>query len=121
MTRKWLLSLDLAAIMVFVVVGRSNHNSGESVGGILHTAGPFLLAVVFGWAVVRAWLDPTSLRVGLEMVGVTVVVGTVLRRSAFGDSAELSFVLVTAAFLTLFMVGWRLAVRLAERRRPIGA
>jgi hypothetical protein len=55
------------------------------------------------------------------MVAVTVVVGMVLRRSVFGDGTELSFVLVTAAFLTLFMVGWRVAVRLAERRRPVGA
>ena len=117
--RRWLLSLDVVAIMVFVIVGRFNHGSAESVGGILHTAGPFLLAVVFGWALVRAWLDPVSLRVGVEMVGVTVVVGMVLRRSVFGGGTELSFVLVTAAFLTLFMVGWRVVVHLAARRRPV--
>ncbi len=114
--RKWLLCLDVFSIMVCVIVGLANHGSSESVGGIFHAAGPFLLAVVFGWAVVRAWLDPASLRVGIQMVGVTVVVGLVLRRSAFGDSTEISFSLVTAAFLTLFMVGWRLLVRLAYRR-----
>ncbi|MDH3731198.1 MAG: DUF3054 domain-containing protein [Acidimicrobiia bacterium] len=119
--RKWLLSFDVLAIMVFVIVGRSNHGSEQSIGGVLSTAAPFLLAVVFGWVLVRAWLDPASLRVGVEMVGVTVVVGMVLRRSAFGDGTEPSFVLVTAAFLTLFMVGWRLVVLLSDRRHPVGA
>jgi hypothetical protein len=38
----------------------------------------------------------------------------------FGDGTATSFVIVTTLFLTLFLVGWRLAYALLERRsRPV--
>lgn len=107
---KWLLSLDVTSVMVFVIVGRSTHGSAESVGGILHTAVPFLAALIFAWMVVRAWNDPIGLRTGLAVVMGTVAVGILMRGLVFGDGTDPSFQLVTAAFLTLFMIGWRMLV-----------
>ena len=45
---KWVLTYDVAGVLVFVVAGRANHGSEETVTGILHTAGPFLIALVLG-------------------------------------------------------------------------
>lgn len=119
--KKWLLSYDVGSVLVFVIAGRSNHGAEESAAGILHTAGPFLIALVLGWAVARAWQDPASLQVGAKVLAVTVVVGLLLRRFVFDDGTELTFVLVATAFLALFLMGWRLGAMVADRRRRVAA
>lgn len=113
---KWLLSYDLAGVLVFVVAGRANHGAEETAAGVLHTAGPFLIALVVGWVVTRAWDDPVSLRTGAGVVAITVALGMVLRRFLFDDGIQASFVLVAAAFLTLFLLGWRLGAATVRRR-----
>ncbi|NNC92346.1 MAG: DUF3054 domain-containing protein [Acidimicrobiia bacterium] len=115
--KKWLLSYDLVSVLVFVIAGRSNHGAEESATGILHTAGPFLIALAIGWLAARAWQDPASLQTGARVLAVTVVGGLVLRRFVFDDGTQLAFLLVAAAFLTLFLMGWRLGAVVAGRRR----
>jgi hypothetical protein len=45
--------------------------------------------------------------------------GMLLRHFVFEDGTAVDFVLVATAFLTLFLVGWRLlARRLVANRRP---
>ena len=114
--KRWLLSYDLASVLVFVIAGRSNHGAEETATGILHTAGPFLIALGIGWVVMRAWEDPASLRVGAGVLAVTVVVGMLVRRLVFDDGIQLSFVLVATAFLALFLLGWRIGAGIAHRR-----
>ncbi len=46
----------------------------------------------------------------------TLVAGMVLRNVVFGDGTATSFVIVAALFLALFLIGWRLAFGLIERR-----
>lgn len=113
---KWLLSYDVAGVLVFVVAGRANHGAEETATGILHTAGPFLIALGLGWLVMRAWQDPASLRTGAGVLVVTIVVGLLLRRFVFDDGIQLSFVLVATAFLTLFLLGWRVGGLVGKRR-----
>ena len=115
MRRPWLLSIDLTSVVVFVAVGRASH--GEDVSGFLHTAAPFLIAVVVGWVVMRAWRTPSAVRTGIGVVATTLVAGMALRHFVFDDGTALSFMVVAAAFLTLFLVGWRVAVGLVDRRR----
>jgi hypothetical protein len=119
--KKWLLSYDVASVLVFVVAGRSNHGAEESAAGILHTAGPFLIALLVGWVAARAWQNPASLQVGARVLAVTVLGGMLLRRFVFDDGTRLSFVLVAAAFLTLFLMGWRVGAMVANRRRQVPA
>ncbi len=114
---KWLLSFDTTSVVVFVLAGRSTHHQAGTTGA-LRTAAPFLIALGIGWIVTRAWDDPASIRTGLGVVASTFVVGMVLRRSVFDDGTALSFLLVAAAFLTLFMVGWRMIALTIERRTP---
>jgi len=119
--KKWLLSYDLASVLVFVIAGRSNHGAEETATGILHTAGPFLIALALGWVVTRAWQDPASLRVGAGVLATTVIGGMLLRRFVFDDGTQLSFLFVATAFLTLFLLGWRVGAVLAQRRHTINA
>jgi len=117
---KWLLSLDVTSVLVFVIAGRNTHGSSESAAGVLHTAAPFLIALVFGWAIVRAWNHPLEIRTGLAVAVATVAVGISLRHIAFDYGVALSFQIVALAFITTFMIGWRLvalgALRWAHRR-----
>ena len=119
--KRYVLGYDIASVLVFVIAGRSNHGAEETAQGILHTAGPFLVALAVGWLVTRAWRDPASLRVGGAVVAVTVAVGMVLRKVVFDDGTELSFVLVATAFLTLFLLGWRLGAGVMDRRQTIAS
>ena len=114
MTKFAPFAVDLAAVLVFVAVGRRSHDEASSITGYLLTASPFLLGVAASWvalAVARpdGWLVPA-----VVTWIVTVAIGVLLRRFAFGDGAPTSFVVVTTIVLALLIVGGRaLAERLA--------
>ena len=106
--KKWLLSYDLASVLVFVDC-RSLQSRGRRIGGG-HT--PYGRPVsdcprarmggstgLAGSGLAARW------RAGV--LAVTVVVGMLLRRFVFDDGTQLSFILVATAFLTLFLLGWR--------------
>ena len=111
MPRTALLSFDVTSVLVFVAMGRSTHESGTSFAGFLETAAPFVIALVVGWTVTRAWRDPTGLVTGAGVVATTLVIGMLLRKVVWDDGTALSFVIVATAFLTLFLIGWRLVAR----------
>ena len=66
-------ALDVASLLLFVVIGRRNHEEGESVAGIVETAAPFLIGLAVAWLVVRAWRWPTALLTGLALWPITVL------------------------------------------------
>ena len=109
--------LDVAAVLVFVVIGRANHGHGEAVAGVASTAWPFLGGLAVGWLAARAWRRPA----GLWPSGVaawlgTVAVGMALRVLA-GQGTALSFIVVALVFLGLFLLGWRLVARYVPASR----
>jgi Protein of unknown function (DUF3054) len=108
--QRWPVGADLAAVLVFVLVGRHSHGEGEGVAGVLRTLWPFAAGLGVGWAgVTRLGWVGTSLRTGLFVGLVTAWLGLVLR-AVSGQGVALSFAVVATVFLTLFLVGWR-AVR----------
>jgi hypothetical protein len=112
-----LLLLDLAAVLVFAVIGRTSH--AEDVAGTLATAAPFAAGAVVGVLVARAWRDPLAWRSGLLVWAGAVVVGLALRVLITGR-LPLSFVVVTTVALGVLVLGWRAVARLvtaAGRRR----
>jgi len=107
------LVLDCCCVLAFVIIGRASHERGESLGGIVSTAWPFLAGLACGWLAVRAWRRP----LGLFPAGIgawlgTVAAGMVLRVVA-GQGTAVAFVLVALGFLGLFLLGWRLVPRVA--------
>ena len=110
---------DVAVVVVFVVIGRSAHARGLTVGGVASTAWPFLVGLGAGWAVLVARrARPASAWAGAAACGATVAVGMALRVVA-GQGTAAAFVLVALAFLGAAMEGWR-AVLAASRRRLRG-
>jgi uncharacterized membrane protein (GlpM family) len=109
--------LDLASVVVFVVLGRRSHDEAETIAGTLKVAAPFLIALVAGWASVRAWRKPADLRIGVVVWAVTVGLGMILRNLLFDRGTAGSFVVVAGVFLALFLLGWRAVAGVVLRRR----
>ncbi len=104
-------AIDAGLVTAFVAIGRNNHDEDPGVIGLLSTAAPFLVGLVVGWLVAKAWDDPMPIRKGLIIWPITVAVGMIGRRLV-GDGTALSFVIVATVFLGVTLVGWR-AARLA--------
>lgn len=122
------LVADVVAVLIFTLIGRLSHGENASLRGLATTAWPFLAGLAFGW--VRSLLDnaqrrrrarepfgPMSVPAGVRIWLATVIIGMAFR-FASGAGVEVSFVIVTAVVLGLFIVGWRFLTRLATRLRP---
>ena len=109
--------LDVLLVIVFAAAGRASHDEANPVLGALLTAWPFLVGTVIGWVVVRllrkSW--PLEVGPGITVWFSTVLIGMALRQ-ATGLGTAATFVLVAAAVLALFLIGWRALVTLVLRR-----
>jgi FtsH-binding integral membrane protein len=110
--------LDCCCVLLFVIIGRASHTKGESLGGIASTAWPFLAGLAGGWLAARAWRRPSG-PLGLWPAGVGAWLGAaalgMVFRVASGQGTAAAFIVVALAFLGLFLLGWRLVVRLGGR------
>ena len=108
---------DLLCVLVFVVVGKVDHETGTAVAAVAGTAWPFLGGMVLGWVVTLAWRTPVRIwPSGVFVWAVTIAGGMVLRLLS-GEGAPTSFVVVMASFLAVTMLGWRAIALLVSRRR----
>lgn len=110
------LGIDVFSVTLFVAIGRREHERDSAIAGLIGTATPFIIALGVAWLVLRAWHRPTDWRTGVGVWAITLVAGMLLRNLVFGDGTATSFVIVATVFLALFLVGWRLAYGLFERR-----
>jgi amino acid transporter len=110
--------IDMVAILVFVMLGRkSHHEDGSFVAATLKVAGPFLIALVAGWIVARAWKAPTAFNTGIQIWLVTIVGGMLLRHFAFSKGTATAFIIVASTFTLVFLVGWRMLWEWRAARR----
>ncbi|MEZ5095959.1 MAG: DUF3054 domain-containing protein [Nocardioides sp.] len=104
---RW-LTLDLVLVSVFAAVGRLSHDEALTRSGWWHTAWPFLVGTLAGWALLGFGRQrPASTSGGVVVVLGTVVVGMLARRLA-GQGTAVSFVVVATVVLTVLLVGARL-------------
>ncbi|SMH46341.1 Protein of unknown function [Rathayibacter oskolensis] len=109
-------AIDAVLVLVFVLIGRRNHDEGSELLGLLTTLWPFLVGLVLGWLLSRSWRAPDRIvSSGLVVWGTTVVAGMLLR-IASGQGVQWSFVLVTAIVLAVLLLGRRALTRLVGRR-----
>ncbi len=114
MTResRFALGFDLLAVLIFVAIGRRNHDEGgNAVLEALRVAAPFLIAAVGTWSVFRLWNDPFSQRSAIIVSVGTILVGMVLRKFVFDRGTATAFVIVATVTLGLLFNGWRAAWR----------
>ncbi len=107
----WSLVADVVSIVVFVAIGRRNHDEDTGLDGIFGTATPFLLALLVTWLVTIAWRDPLSVRTGAIVWVGTVALGMVLRKFVFDDGTATAFVFVATVFVGAVVNGWRALAR----------
>jgi DUF3054 family protein len=111
------LAADLAAVTIYVLVGRLSHDESVSASGLLSTAWPFLVGIVGGYIGIALTRWPTlSLRGGAVITVKTFVIGLVLRYGVAEDATPFSFVVVTIVVLAVLMLGWRVAALAVLRR-----
>lgn len=115
------LLVDAVLVLLFATIGRRSHAEGLTVGGVLDTAWPFLAGVLLGHVVVlglrlRSWVLPAG-----AVVWVAAVAGGMLLRRATGDGTDPAFVVVATLTLGVFLLGWRLVIRIGGRRRTPSA
>jgi hypothetical protein len=115
--RRYSLIFDLVWILLFVAIGRSAHQHGVTFSGMALTTWPFAVGLTVGWVLTwrRRRTGDTPLD-GFVIVLITVAVGMVLRVVS-GQGTAFAFILVAIAFLSLFMVGWRLVAKVLINRR----
>ena len=107
-------------MLAFVAIGRASHHDGESAGGLVSTAWPFLAGLGTGLVVTRAWRRPEAIvPAGLGAWLGAVIVGMVLRVVA-GQGTAPAFIVVALTFLGLFLLGWRAVLTVFRRSRPAG-
>lgn len=114
-------AIDAILVVVFVLIGRRNHEEGFALAGVLTTLWPFLVGLAVGWLVFRAWRSP--LRVVWTGIGIwmsTVTLGMLLRL-ATGQGTVFSFVIVATVVLGVFLLGWRAIALFGARRRSVTA
>jgi hypothetical protein len=109
--------LDVVAVLAFAAGGRATHSADSPLTAVLTIAWPFLVGLVVGWVLLRAWRRPLAAwPTGLILWVTTWVVGMALR-VATGEGLATAFLVVSAAFLLATLVGWRLVASLVLRGR----
>lgn len=107
----WSAVTDVLCIVIFVAIGRENHDEGEAVSGIFRVAAPFVIAAVVGWLASQAWKKPLDLQTGAIIWLTTIILGMILRHFVFDDGTATAFIIVATVFLCAFLNGWRAIVR----------
>ncbi|MHA3683922.1 DUF3054 domain-containing protein [Leucobacter sp. HY1910] len=110
---------DIALVVLFAALGRSEHARDASLLGLGQTAWPFLAGLAIMWLMTLAFRRPLAIvRTGVPVWLGTVAIGMLLRL-ATGSGTALPFVLVATGTLAVFLLGWRAIAALAARlRRP---
>jgi hypothetical protein len=107
---------DVVCVAVFTLVGTLNHGSATSAGHVAGVGVPFLLGLAVGWLAARAWRGPAQVWPTGVAVWAATVVGGLLLRPVLGGGFAVSFAVVTAVFLGVTMLGWRVMDTVARRR-----
>ena len=103
-------------MVLFVAIGRRNHDESTAIDGIATVAAPFLIALAVAWLSSRAWRTPGSMRTSLIVWLVTVFGGLELRHFVFDRGTAMPFVVVATLVLGVLIVGGRYVLNLRLKR-----
>jgi hypothetical protein len=113
------VGLDVFVVILFVAIGRRNHEESSALADVLETGAPFLIGLAIGWLATRAWRRPSTLPVGLVVWPVTVLAGMIVRRAVFDRGTATAFVVVATVFLGAGLLGWRALAGVVDERRRV--
>ena len=108
--------VDVVAVVVFVAIGRRNHNEGTALSGIIGVAAPFLIALGISWVGLRTWREPFNRASLVATWVITVVIGLLLRRLIFDRGIATAFIIVATITLGVLLgLGRKLSHRLSAK------
>lgn len=110
------LVADALAVLLFVAIGLLQHGIGLTGSSLGLVAWPFGVGMLVGHLAIRSWRAPFSIWPHGVFVWAITVVAAMAIRSLFGAGTEVSFIIVTAVVLGVFMLGWRAIARFVTRR-----
>ena len=113
-SRLWSVVADVVVVLIFVAIGRRNHDGAVDAEGVLDVAAPFLIALAATWAAIALRprpLDPIAAPTGLIMWIGVIVLRMILRKVAFDGGTATAFVIVATVFLGVGFNGWRAIIR----------
>jgi len=100
--------VDVVAVVVFIAIGRRNHDEGTAISGVLSVAAPFLIALFTSWIGLRTWNEPFARRSWAATWAITVIVGLLLRRLVFDRGIATPFIIVATITLGVLLAVGRL-------------
>jgi len=103
--------VDVVAVVVFVAIGRRNHDEGTTFLNILGVAAPFLIALAGSWFALRTWREPFNRASFVATWVITVVAGLFLRKIVFDRGIATSFIIVATITLGVLIGLGRLLTR----------
>jgi predicted membrane-bound spermidine synthase len=103
--------VDVVAVVVFVAIGRRNHDEGTSFLNIVGVAAPFLIALGVSWLALRTWREPFNRASFVATWVITVIIGLLLRRVLFDRGIATSFIIVATITLGVLLGLGRLLSR----------
>ena len=103
---------DAALVLVFVLIGRHAHHVSGGLAGLVSIAWPFLAGLGIGELAARSWRRPAAIAPTGVIVWLSTVAGGMTLRVLAGQGTTIVFIAVALAFLGLFLLGWRVAVKL---------
>jgi hypothetical protein len=103
--------VDVVAVVVFVAIGRRNHDEGTALSGVLGVAAPFLIALGISWIGLRTWREPFNRASFIATWFITVFVGLLLRRVVFDRGIATAFIIVATITLGVLLGLGRLLSR----------
>ena len=103
--------VDVVAVIVFVAIGRRNHDEGTALSGVLGVAAPFLIALGISWIGLRTWREPFNRASFIATWVITVFVGLLLRRVVFDRGIATAFIIVATITLGVLLGLGRLLSR----------
>lgn len=108
---------DLVLVFVFATIGRMQHGESLAIGDLASTALPFWVGLLIGHVILRfTRKNPRTLGWGVFLVVATWALGHA-GRLMLGQGSDPAFLAVSAAFIALFLLAWRLVLTLLARRR----
>ena len=103
--------VDVVAVIVFVAIGRRNHDEGTTFLNVLGVAAPFLIALAGSWFALRTWREPFNRASFVATWVITVVAGLFLRKIVFDRGIATSFIIVATITLGVLIGLGRLVTR----------
>ena len=108
--------VDVVAVVVFVAIGRRNHDEGTALSGVLGVAAPFLIALGVSWIGLRTWREPFNRASLIATWIITVFIGLLLRRLVFDRGIATAFIIVATITLGVLLgLGRKLSHRLSAK------